>query len=220
MAKGTWRESVFDLEQIREKGMDIATEGYEPGRECAICRGRCCREKGCSLSPEDMKKELKKQGDEEIDALSENVLSGRILSMLKDPECLYAIDYFSAEDGPCFYLRMRHKCYTFVGIDAIGECIALTEEGCLLSQEKRPKGGRLLESNENMHCVQHYTREMMCKDWRPYQKVLRAIFEEYEKKFQEDGTFEQCDAAYFAWMKSQREKSDKDGINKYPFSYI
>ena len=182
-------------------------EGYMPGKECALCRGRCCRERGCSLSPEDMKKELNRStAQDDCSDLSEKELYERLLAMLKAPEGLYAIDYFSTGGGPFYYLRMRHKCYTFVGIDAIGECVALAENGCTLQEERRPKGGRFLESNEKMQCVQHYTREMMYEDWKPYQKILGSIFKEYEKKFQEDGTFDCCDAAYFEWMKSQREK--------------
>ena len=207
MAEGTRREPVSVLNTERRRKED-KMEGYKPGKECALCRGRCCREKGCSLSPEDMKKELKKSiRQKDIACLPENELSERILVMLKDPEGLYAIDHFSTESGPFFYLRMRHKCYTFVGIDAIGECVALTEEGCTLPEERRPMGGRFLESNEKMQCVQHYTREMMREDWKPYQKILSSIFEEYERKFQEDGTFDRCDASYFDWMKSQREKN-------------
>ncbi len=35
--------------------------GFEPGPECRECKGRCCREKGCSLSPEDMLRELQRR---------------------------------------------------------------------------------------------------------------------------------------------------------------
>ena len=96
-----------------------------------------------------MKKELKKSiGPKDIASLSENALSEKILVMLKDPEGLYAIDHFSTGSGPFFYLRMRHKCYTFVGIDAMGECIALTEDGCTLTEDLFFTGSPVL------HCKQ------------------------------------------------------------------
>ena len=188
-------------------------EGFKPGPECAECRGRCCREKGCSLSPEDMQAALerrqrtgqsallsqKQQGGYPADKLRE-----QLLTMLSEQRGLYAIDCFSGKEGLFYYLRMRHKCYTFIGVDAIGECIALTKKGCRLSEEERPKGGRFLESRENRQCVQHYTREEMCEDWAPYQAVLSSIWTEYYDRFSEDGTFEKCDADYFAWMKEQR----------------
>lgn len=135
---------------------------------------------------------------------SADELREQLLDLLSEPEGLYAIDCFSGIKGPFYYLRMRHKCYTFIGVDAIGECIALTKEGCRLLEEERPKGGRFLESRENRQCVQHYTREEMCEDWAPYQAVLSSIWTEYYDRFSEDGTFEKCDADYFAWMKEQR----------------
>lgn len=119
---------------------------------------------------------------------------------------LYAIDYFNLSGVPVFYLRMRHKCHTFIGVDAMGECIALAEDGCMLDIGRRPKGGRFLKSSPDGHCVQNYTKEMMEKEWKPYQKVLSMIWKEYEDRFRGDGTFERCEEAYFAWMRSQRQK--------------
>ncbi|MGN1181090.1 MAG: hypothetical protein ACI4SD_07730 [Suilimivivens sp.] len=183
-------------------------EGYAPGRECLNCKGKCCKEKGCSLSPEDMLKSLQKRnaGNRTANLTGETLYRG-VLSMLTDEKGMYAVDYFSSKEGPLFYLRMKHKCYTFIGIDAIGECVALTENGCMLSEDERPKGGRFLESNEKMQCIQHYTREMMWEDWKPYQEILSLIWKEYKEKFENDGTFESCDNEYFQWMKSQREKN-------------
>ncbi|MGN0376222.1 MAG: hypothetical protein ACI4ED_01170 [Suilimivivens sp.] len=183
-------------------------EGYAPGRECMSCKGKCCKEKGCSLSPEDMMKSLKRRNaGKETENLTDESLYREILAMLTDEKGMYAIDYFSLKEGPFFYLRMKHKCYTFIGIDAIGECIALTENGCIFSGEDRPKGGRFLESNENMQCIQHYTREMMWEEWKPYQGIFSSLWKEYKEKFENDGTFERCDNEYFLWMKSQREKN-------------
>lgn len=173
-------------------------QGYKPGAECSECKGQCCKDKGCSLAPEDMLKELNKEDGE---------LRDQILTLLNDENGLYAIDYFSEEAGPCFYLRMRHKCYNFIGVDAMGECVALTETGCRLSPEKRPKGGRYLESKPDRKCVQHYSREQMCTDWAPYSDILQSIWKEYHAKFEEDGTFDKCDDAYFAWLKEIREKN-------------
>ena len=96
------------------------------------------------------------------------------------------------------------KCHTFIGVDAMGECIALTSEGCGLNEEQRPKGGRFLKSSPDGHCMQHYTQEMMENDWRPYQKVLSAIWQKYETLFQNDGTFDRCEEAWFAFMRSER----------------
>ncbi len=184
--------------------------GFEPGQECRECKGRCCREKGCSLSPEDMLKELEKRTQIPAEQLKEKENLEELLSaMLKEDQGLYAIDRMSADHGLLYYLRMRHKCYTFIGIDAMGECAALTKEGCSLDSGRRPKGGRFLQSSPDGRCIQHYTREMMEEDWKPYQQLLSHIWMQYEARFQEDGTFDRCDEAYFAWMRSQRETEHK-----------
>jgi len=180
-------------------------QGYEPGAECAECKGKCCKDKGCSLAPEDLLLALM-ETEESVANLAADELRERVVVLLTDAQGLYTIDYFSRSDGPCFYLRMRHKCYTFIGVDAMGECVALTKDGCSLSPERRPKGGRFLESRPNRACEQHYTQEMMYEDWLPYQEVLRSIWKEYYPKMKEDGTFDRCDDAYFAWMKEQREQ--------------
>ena len=180
-------------------------EGFVPGSECALCQGRCCKEKGCSLSPKDMLRTLQERN--RLRQIDEGNLRNLLLELLKENEIqpLYAIDYFTTENGPLFYLRMRHKCYTFIGVDAMGECCALTPEGCSLSEEKRPKGGRFLKSTPDKQCIQHYSREMMIDDWTPYQDVLSSIWKEFEPKFRENGTFDRCDAEYFKWMRIQRE---------------
>ncbi|MBQ7781819.1 MAG: hypothetical protein IJ405_07350 [Lachnospiraceae bacterium] len=212
--------------------------GFEPGNECALCKGRCCREKGCCLCPDDMIKALQnwqmqathlsgqpvadcqEQGTTQTTAIKEvDVCDGmdlslpkrihlaeeKLLPFLAEEGNLYTIDCFYAPTGPLYYLRMRHKNYTFIGVDAIGECIALTKEGCSLSMEKRPKGGRFLESKPDGHCIQHYSKEQMTEDWLPYQKILKSIWDEYYNRFMEDGTFDRCDEANFAWMRAQRE---------------
>lgn len=187
-------------------------DGFLPGEECQKCGGKCCREHGCSLSPKDMEQALIRLGfTTQVSRMDEEELNAAILTLLQKDggNDLYAIDRFGTAAGPVFYLRMRHKCHTFIGVDAMGECIALTPEGCSLNTEQRPKGGRFLKSSPDGHCRQHYTQEMMKSDWSPYQKVLSDIWLKYEALFQSDGTFEQCDKAWFAFMRSERERAGK-----------
>ncbi|MBQ8639004.1 MAG: hypothetical protein IJ468_07535 [Lachnospiraceae bacterium] len=125
------------------------------------------------------------------------------MKLLTDQNGFFAIDFFRENGVPCYYLRMRHKCYTFIGIDAVGECVALTENGCSLPEEQRPKGGRYLESRPDGACIQHYTHEQMCADWAPYGETLKSIWDEFHEKMEQDGTFSRCDDAYFAWLRSR-----------------
>lgn len=182
-------------------------EGYAPGAECAECKGKCCRENGCCLSPEDLFRALNQKNPQlKFQRMLQRELKEHLLILLKDDDGYYAIDRAGSVDGMFYYLRMRHKCYTFVGIDAMGECVALTDTGCLFSEEDRPKGGRFLKSSPDRQCRQLYTVEDMQKDWAPYQKILSEIYLEYEAIFHADGTFDRCDEAYFAWL---REKVNK-----------
>lgn len=183
--------------------------GFMPGEECSQCKGRCCRERGCSLSPDDFIRELHRgKLKKEQAAFTQETMRDRILDLLKADD-LYAIDFFSGSKGRVYYLRMRHKCYTFIGVDAMGECIALTPEGCRLSMEQRPKGGRFLKSAPDGKCVQNYTQEEMEADWSPYQQALSSIWQEYEPLFRQDGTFDRCDEAYFTWMRKQSQKQSQ-----------
>lgn len=184
-------------------------EGFKPGEECAKCRGRCCKERGCSLAPEDMlwvlsaenvDIDLNNMAADPANADTKSALRKILLKSLQE-EKLYTVDCISQNGRPFYFLRMRHKCYTFIGVEAMGECIALTPSGCSLSEEERPKGGRFLKSSPDGHCMQHYTKEDMLADWEPYQQVLSEIWEEFYPEFEEDGTFDACDEAYFAWMK-------------------
>ncbi|MCM1536825.1 MAG: hypothetical protein NC254_00315 [bacterium] len=204
----------------------VACSFYPPGEECAQCGGRCCKEHGCVLAPEDMLRALERRAQQEnaqataqhgnaqaeqqenaqATAQVENaqpvqVDEASVTALLTDEKSgMYAVEYVSTPQGACFYLRMRHKCYTFIGVDAIGECVALGDHGCLLSMEERPKGGRMLKSSPDRHCVQHYTVGQMCADWQPYQELLLSIYRKWHVRMTEDGTFDRCDEAYFAWL--------------------
>lgn len=241
----------MEISGTRESGSvwtPAAAGFYPPGEECAQCGGRCCKEHGCVLAPEDLLRALARrarQGNAQAAAQQENVQAAvpqadgqatvqadgqaaiqaamqqenvqatqqgnaqttiqvdeaAVTALLTDEKNgMYAIEYVSTPQGACFYLRMRHKCYTFIGVDAMGECAALGSHGCLLPMEERPKGGRMLKSSPDRRCVQHYTVGQMCADWQPYQELLRSIYREWHARMTEDGTFDRCDEAYFAWQ--------------------
>lgn len=168
-------------------------KGYESDKLCAECGGNCCKSMGCSLSPEDMLRELKTEPTFEA-----------VEQWLKEGE--YAVDSASFMGKRLYYVRMRHKCFTFIGVDAMGECIDLTERGCGRSYENRPKGGRFLEGKENRQCEQHYTQEMMYDEWLPYQEILAGIWQKWYKVMEQDGTFDRCEEAYMEYQIAKRQK--------------
>lgn len=167
---------------------------YPPLPVCAECKGLCCASLGCSLAPEDLHRAL---GTDTCDRES-------VLALLQNSD--FAIDSFGYQGKRFYFLRMKHKCFTFIGVDAMGECIALTETGCRLSYEERPKGGRYLEAKPDRQCVQHYTKEDMITDWIPYQTILASIWDEYYLKFQSDGTFDTCEENYMNYQRAKHAR--------------
>ena len=185
-----------ELEMVRVTLKNILEKNplqYPPLSVCSECKGQCCKSLGCSLSPEDL---LKTMG-------SKTYSLNLILEILQNNH--FAIDSFSHLGKPFYFLRMQHKCFTFIGVDAMGECIALSDRGCLLTYNDRPKGGKYLEAREDRQCLQHYTREEMISDWLPYQPVLSSIWDEYYHRFTEDGTFDACEEAYMKYQMSKRK---------------
>ena len=68
-------------------------EGYAPGTECAECKGKCCRENGCCLSPEDLFRALSKKNPElNFNRMLQSELKEYLLELLKDDNGFYAID--------------------------------------------------------------------------------------------------------------------------------
>ena len=186
-------------------------KGYESAELCRVCGGACCKANGCSLAPEDMLRELSRWQAEEERAeqdggkkrQDELPKGSELESWLQESRC--AIDSFTGQAGPCYYIRMRHKCFTFIGVDAMGECIALTEMGCSLPYERRPRGGRYLEGRQDRHCLQHYTREQMEEDWKPYQMLLKEIWDRWHHRLEDEGVFERCEEEYMHWQREKRQ---------------
>lgn len=187
-------------------------KGYESAEICKGCGGACCRANGCSLAPEDMLRELamwqEEQDDEKMLDEERNIRQPVEIDLrhleewLQQSDC--AIDSFTGEAGLCYYIRMRHKCFSFIGVDAMGECIALTDRGCGLPYARRPKGGRYLEGRQDGHCQQHYTREQMEEDWGPYQQMLREIWDRWHELLEREGVFDRCEEAYMRYQMEKR----------------
>lgn len=188
--------------------------GYESAEICRVCGGACCKTGGCSLAPEDMLRELaiwrleregsEAQGSEKNAGQPGEAELWELEKWLQESNC--AIDSFTGETGPCYYIRMRHKCFTFIGVDAMGECIALTDQGCSLPYERRPKGGRDLEGRPDRRCRQHYTREQMEADWKPYQQRLRDIWDDWHDRLERQGVFERCEEEYMRYQMEMRRR--------------
>jgi len=201
--------------------MGMMDQGYKSAEICKDCGGACCRAMGCSLAPEDMWRELEawQTGREEgREPEGENHTGQGVKTdlrqleeWLRQSDC--AIDSFTGEAGLCYYIRMRHKCFTFIGVDAMGECVALTDQGCGLPYARRPQGGRYLEGRQDRHCLQHYTREQMEMDWMPYQRQLREIWDKWHDCLEREGVFERCEEAYMRYQKERKSLQSGNTVN-------
>ena len=135
--------------------------GYQPNDFCKECQGVCCKAMGCHFSPDDFEK------------LDFNFLKNKI------EEGYISIDWWEGDPRTkgkleqTYFLRIRNKDASILDPSWGGVCCLLTETGCSLPFDKRPKGGRFVEPSVNHgRCVGHYTKKDSAIDWIPYQKIL------------------------------------------------
>lgn len=145
---------------------------------CARCKGHCCKRCGCHFSPYDF---------EEIsyEYLMNEIKKGYISIDYVDREVL-------KEDRGVYIMRIRNKNAKIVDFgDKRTRCILLGENGCMLSYEKRPSGGRLLiprtyfeaeVDQEVLGCYSKYSIEDCCQEWKRYQEVLVKLLRYFRDK--------------------------------------
>ena len=145
---------------------DYDNPKYLDPETCKNCGGACCKRIPCAYSPDDFE-------EMSYEYLSQRLKKGDLSIDLIDREQVF-------KDTDCYYIRPR-----IVGnpvIDARysavrGPCIHLTEEGCDLSYEERPTGGRLLipEPKKGVPCHADYPIDICWKEWLPFKELL-AMF--------------------------------------------
>lgn len=136
---------------------------YEPLKQCAKCKGKCCKRMGCHFSPTDFE-------ETSYEYLKDVLYSGFV-----------SIDWWDERDGSQgFYLRMRHIGAPVVDPSWGGRCVMLTDDGCLLSFEERPLGGRALKPSYDEGChVTEYGKYECKKEWEPYHDILQRLHDEF-----------------------------------------
>lgn len=150
--------------------------GVVDEKVCKECGGKCCKFMGCQFSPED------------FDSISVSLLKKEIE---KGHISIDKWEGFSskAQMSEIFFLRARHigsegkdSLAPIVDFSWGGQCSLLKEDGCLLTFNKRPKGGRYLKprSSVNDACIPLYTKEDAVADWAKFQDVLSELAEFYK----------------------------------------
>lgn len=149
----TCRSIKKDYDNIKNQNASI----------CSKCRGSCCKRGGCYFSPEDFK-------EISFEYLETQLGKGYISINLQNDSIFYPDTYI---------LKVRDRG---VGIVDTGyrnseysPCSLLTDNGCKLSYEERPSGGKLyIPEYENgfYHCYTNYKIRDCCNEWFPYQEIL------------------------------------------------
>lgn len=146
---------------MAESSVKYAT--YKPTEICAKCKGGCCRFYGCHFSPTDFK-------EISFESLKTEIEKGRI-----------SIDWWEAEPKE-YFLRSRHVGEPVVCGSWGGVCVNLTENGCSLSWDERPLGGKALKPATVFggHCYTSYSKEACKNDWKKYAPILRELVDYFE----------------------------------------
>ena len=140
-------------------------------KQCKECGGICCQTMGCHISPFDLK-EISYQF---------------IIDFIEETNCI-SIDWwegspFDESDNiyRVYFLRLKNRNAKIIDPSYGGICSILTDVGCPLSFEYRPRGARDLIPEEN-DCRIEYSKQQCAIDWYPYQNTLEKVYNYYCKK--------------------------------------
>ena len=151
---------------------------------CSICKGHCCKSSGCELSPEDFKDGVT------YEAIKERIDKGLISIDWWEGNVFQELDEYDARSeeniSKSLFLRMRNKNAPVVDPSFGGECVALTENGCKLSYDERPKGGRALipdlelqKEGFRIKCHSDWGKIDSAIEWFEYRDILFKLMKEY-----------------------------------------
>lgn len=133
---------------------------------CSECKGSCCKRSGCYFSPDDFR-------EISFEYLKTQLEKGYISISLQSDSVFYPDVYI---------LKIRDRDTDIVDTgyrnSEYSPCMLLTDNGCKLSYEERPSGGKLyIPKYENgfYHCYTNYTIRDCCNEWFPYQEILTQL---------------------------------------------
>ena len=138
---------------------------------CKKCGGNCCNGMGCHISPSDLK-------DLSVES---------IISLINESNCI-SIDWWHGNPSleeitneNTYYLRIKNSKAKTIDPSYRGICSILTDNGCPLSFEYRPKGARELVPHETQ-CYTNYSKQQCAIEWYDYQDIMKEVFEYYSSK--------------------------------------
>ena len=173
---GIIREIVDDPEGYRQKVLETyANSKAEDDSVCTECGGNCCKAAPCHWSPEDIE-------DLSYEGLKRFLSEKKYISIVRIPaeSCDSAFRTFKHDGFFYYFLRTRTRR---TGIAAVAtrikqkdKCMLLTDKGCKIAFDERPKGARFLIPQSGKNCRQLYDLYDCFYDWKDYQNVLRKLF--------------------------------------------
>lgn len=131
---------------------------------CSACGGICCKSSGGLVYPEDF-------GNIKVDTLIDAFKTG-----------LYAVDYFDDRNnglGSGYYIRTRIvSAQKVFDPNGLGQCVILSESGCELSYNQRPKGCReLIPNPPNCYFPNNTINLKTCAEaWKPFEELIEEAF--------------------------------------------
>lgn len=141
---------------------------------CKKCGGKCCKRSGCTFFPQDFER------------MSYNylleVLNKEYISISSE------INFDVDQKGnliwmPKLYLRIRNNNREIVDLVSYKSgCSILTENGCPLSEEKRPSMALSYKPMPNGECFQTIEYDKIIKAWDKYQDVLSVLVTHFTHK--------------------------------------
>lgn len=138
---------------------------------CKGCGGLCCKSLGCHFSPFDFK---------EITVES-------IINFINESQCV-SIDWWEGnpltnehDNSRCYFLRIKNRNSKVIDPSFGGVCSILTDNGCPLFFEYRPKGARELIPCEG-DCLDGYCKQQAAIEWFQYQDVMKKVYDYYFEK--------------------------------------
>lgn len=166
---------------------------------CRKCGGICCKNCGCTFSPNDFYvlrhqnfseeeryrylKHFLKRGYACISIKTINASKGSIFGDVYVPRHI-TLEYLLSGEA-ALYLRMRNKGEKIVKVIRLDEktngCVCLGKNGCKFPFSRRPRGGRELIPNVVGNCAVAYPEILAAIEWYPYQKILYKLYLEFNK---------------------------------------
>ena len=179
---GVIEEISSNPDGYRQKVWSLyAGKKHEDEEICKKCGGKCCKNAPCHFAPGEF-------NDLSVEGLKKFLKKNTHISIVRHSSsiCECIVQDFRP-DGPYYYtMRMRARgTNTAVPTAEINKeqtCVMLTNKGCKLPYEKRGMGAKLLIPKADGKCEQLYGMDECVHDWKEYQKVLREVYQYFERR--------------------------------------